>query len=220
MGVFALKKLMKDIQEVCEIGGRHMDIAMPGLLKTHALKHKQIKDAIESTDSNAVSKYVRNMGEKAKLRGDDIRNLPGDVGDLVDSVPGRNSLREAMDSLKLDHAHTEALRENIERTMTGKERREALKELGLSDVEKLANQYAKRVLGHYSDPSSQLGMAKTAANAALAELGATYSEDVAPEIRNAAIEHIFNETVAGSVTVNGHDITLQEFKDYINEVKK
>jgi len=220
MGVGALKKLMKDIQEVCEIGGKHMDIAMPGLLKTHSLKHKQIKEAIESTDSNVVTKYVKNMAEKAKLRGDDLKNLPGDMGDLARSVPKRNSLSEAMDSLKMNHAHTEALRENIERSMTGKEKRDALKELGLSDVEKLANQYAKRVLGHYSDPGDKLGMAKTAAKAAVAELGATYNEDVAPEIRNAAIEHIFNETVAGSVTVNGHGITLQEFKDYVDEVKK
>lgn len=208
MGVSVLKKLMKDIQEVCEIGGTHMKIAMPGLLTTHSVKHKQIKDALDSTDANVVSKYVRGMEDKAKLRADDVKNLRKEAGELADSLPGRNTVREALDSLKNQHADIEARRRSGE------------KDVPLSDVEKLANQYAKRVLSHYSNPADKLGMAKTAAKAALSEIQATIGENVAPELRNAAIEHIFNETVSGTVTVNGHNVTLQEFKDYIDDVKK
>lgn len=200
MGVFALKKLMKDIQEVCEIGGKHMNIAMPSLLKTHATKHQAIHgDMVDVDDSMAA--YARQTAR-------DIGDLPDQVGDLRNSLQGRRSVRDAVQSLKDQHADIELRRANGE------------KDVPLSDVEKLANQYAKRVLGHYSDPSDLMGMAKTAGTAALAELKATFGEDVAPELRNAAIEHIFNETVAGSVTVNGHDITLEEFKAYVEEVKK
>lgn len=197
MGVFALKKLMNDIQEVCEIAGKHMNVAMPGLLTTHATKHKAIHGAMSDVDTSMAA-YARQTAK-------DVKGLGRDLDQLIDDVPGRNTVREGLRSLKDEHARIEALR--------------ALgQDPGLSDVEKLANQYAKRVLGHYTDPNDLKAVGKTAAKSALSNLAAAIGEDMGPEIESAAITQIYNDVLAGNPAF-GHQVTLQEFKDYVNDVK-
>jgi hypothetical protein len=195
MGVFALKRLMSDIQEVCEIAGKHMNIAMPGLLTTHATKHKAIHGALSEVDKSTAA-FARQTLK-------DVKDLDDDLGKLTPRA--HPTLGQGLQSLKDDHARVEALRALGENP-------------GLSDVEKLANQYAKRVLGHYTDPSSAAAIAKTAYKSAIANLGASIAEDMGPEIQTAVINQIYKDVVAGNPTF-GHQVSLNEFTKYVNDVK-
>ena len=208
MGVMKLKLLFNDIQFSYKFAQTHLNVGMPSLMRSHARRHRTDIDRIRQTDTDAsrLAQFrdsIRNNHTDAHDSGTDDYTHMVDIlvrrGGLLDHYTGPRDIK--------DWAGLKDLKGQV---------RDLMNSNGiLGDGGALKN--AKAI---WDNPGFQaaLSVSKTAYHSAIAEIQATIGDEVTPEVRDAVINEIVSQFNIASVEAFGHQITVDDFKQYMKDV--
>lgn len=195
MGVSVLKQLMREMQDSADSAGRHMNVGMPSLFKKHSRKLADFRTRMKQTDMEAA----RRANLDAFKRGE-----PEKAIDLSDA----KAVRGAADREFRDAAGADAVDTVIE----------GMKYLKNGNPDMSAGERGREVIQYaldgVKDPETRLKLSRTVYRSVLAEVGSNVKGDV----KDGIIEGIFDTYV--QVNVGDQQLKYEDFKDYLDEVKK
>ncbi|WP_408898010.1 hypothetical protein ACJ5H2_02625 [Nocardioides sp. R1-1] len=197
-----LKLLFDDIKFSYKFAQTHLNVGMPGLMRTHAVRHRTDMDRLRETDTS--TSRLTQFRDSIRNNSTDPDNRTGtdDYKQMVDVLIRRGGL--------LDHyAGPRDLKDWLE-----------LKNLK-SQFQALMDSKSKDDLSTlWNNPgfAGARSVALLAYNSAVNEIQATVGEEVTPEIRDAILNEIVGELNGASAEVFGETITVDDFKQYIKDV--
>lgn len=199
MSVLKLKSLMDDVIFSFKFANTHLNMGMPSLFKQHSVRHGADIDLIRQTDVDAsrLSQFRRSIETNVIKSDNPDRTGTDDYKQMVDIIIKRGGLLE----------HYAGTRDASD----WKELKDLPSQVKSLDVGGLLDNKGRKAL---------FSVGTTAYKAALTEIQASMGE-ISDAANDAVVEEIVNQlNVTVDVEAFGEKITVDEFKAYIDEVKK
>lgn len=197
MSVLKLKKLFDDVVFSYRFANTHINVGMPSLFKTHSMRHRADIDLIRQTDVDAskLSQFRRSIENNSTDPGK--RTGTDDYKQMVDIIIRRGGL--------LDHY---AGPRDI---ADWKELKDLPSQIKNADIKGVLDNSGRRAL---------FSVATTAYKSAASEIQASLGQEIPEAAKDALIAEIVDQiNVTANVEAFGEKVTVEDVKQYIDEVK-